>query len=57
MLLDSRDFPRDKTCGSGLSPRAIEILNELEIWEAVEPISEIPRDCSRTSESFAPLLE
>jgi len=39
VLLDSRDFPRDKTCGSGLSPRAIEILNELEIWEAIEPIA------------------
>jgi flavin-dependent dehydrogenase len=26
VLLDSRDFPRDKICGSGLSPRAIEMI-------------------------------
>ena len=39
VLLDSRDFPRDKTCGSGLSPHAIELLNELDVWQAIEPIA------------------
>jgi len=40
LLLDSHPFPRDKTCGSGLSPRAIEILRELEVWDAdVKPIA------------------
>ena len=39
VLLDSRDFPRDKTCGGGLSPHAIELLNELDVWQAIEPIA------------------
>src|SRR5262249_29720386 len=40
LLLDSHPFPRDKTCGSGLSPRAIEILRALEVWdEDVKPIA------------------
>jgi len=39
-LLDSHEFPRDKTCGSGLSPRAIEVLQQLEVWdEDVKPIA------------------
>ena len=37
LLLDAQDYPRDKTCGSGLSPRCIEVLRELGIWERVEP--------------------
>ena len=40
LLLDSHAFPRDKTCGSGLSPRAIGILRELEVWdEGVKPLA------------------
>lgn len=39
LLLDTHDFPRDKTCGSGLSPRAIEILQELDVWSDVEPLA------------------
>ncbi|MCA9521718.1 MAG: NAD(P)/FAD-dependent oxidoreductase [Myxococcales bacterium] len=35
VLLDAHDFPRDKTCGSGLSPRAIEVLRGLEVWGRV----------------------
>ena len=38
-LVDLHDFPRDKTCGSGLSPRAITALEELGVWSAVEPIA------------------
>jgi len=39
-LVDSHAFPRHKTCGSGLSPRAIEILQQLEVWdEDVKPIA------------------
>ena len=37
VLLDRADFPRDKTCGSGLSPRGIRTLRELGAWEAIEP--------------------
>ncbi|MCA9687891.1 MAG: FAD-dependent monooxygenase, partial [Myxococcales bacterium] len=38
-IVDLHDFPRDKTCGSGLSPRAITALKELGIWQHVEPIA------------------
>ena len=37
VLLDAQDYPRDKTCGSGLSPRGIAALRELGIWEQVAP--------------------
>lgn len=36
VLVDRHDFPRDKTCGSGISPRGIETLKELGIWNEVE---------------------
>ena len=36
VLVDKHDFPRDKTCGSGLSPRGIETLKELGVWAEVE---------------------
>jgi geranylgeranyl reductase family protein len=40
LLLDLHDFPRHKTCGSGLSPRAIELLGQLGVWdEHVKPIA------------------
>jgi geranylgeranyl reductase family protein len=28
-LLDKSDFPRDKTCGDGLTPRAVKVLKEM----------------------------
>lgn len=37
VLLDRHDFPRDKTCGSGVSPKGIEVLKELGVWDDVEP--------------------
>jgi len=36
VLVDSADFPRDKTCGSGLSPRGIEAAKELGVWSRLE---------------------
>jgi len=39
VLVDLHDFPRDKTCGSGLSPRAISTLKELGVWNRIEPIA------------------
>jgi flavin-dependent dehydrogenase len=36
VLVDSADFPRDKTCGSGLSPRGIEAAKELGVWPRLE---------------------
>jgi len=37
VLVDRADFPRDKTCGSGISPRGIRTLRELGVWDAVAP--------------------
>ncbi|HHH27935.1 MAG TPA: NAD(P)/FAD-dependent oxidoreductase [Polyangiaceae bacterium] len=39
VLVDRHDFPRDKTCGSGISPKGIQTLRELGVWDAVEPHS------------------
>jgi geranylgeranyl reductase family protein len=36
VLLDKHDFPRDKTCGSGISPKGIEVLRALGVWEEVQ---------------------
>ncbi|PRQ09994.1 NAD(P)/FAD-dependent oxidoreductase [Enhygromyxa salina] len=38
-IVDLHPFPRHKTCGSGLSPRAIQTLQQLGVWSNVEPIS------------------
>jgi menaquinone-9 beta-reductase len=35
VLVDRADFPRDKTCGSGVSPRGIRTLRELGVWDDV----------------------
>jgi len=37
VLLDTHPFPRDKTCGSGISPKGIEVLRQLGVWEQVRP--------------------
>lgn len=39
VLVDRHDFPRDKTCGSGISPKGITVLKELGVWDEVEPHS------------------
>ena len=33
LLLDKADFPRDKTCGDGLTPRALKILEDMGIFD------------------------
>lgn len=35
-LLDKFDFPRDKTCGDGLTPRAIKLLDEMGVLPQVK---------------------
>lgn len=35
-LLDKFDFPRDKTCGDGLTPRALEALSALGVLPTIE---------------------
>lgn len=41
LLIDAMEFPRDKTCGDGLTPRAIEQMHRLgmEAWLADRPRS------------------
>lgn len=36
VIVDRHDFPRDKTCGSGVSPKGIEVLRELGVLSEVE---------------------
>src|SRR5258708_23480903 len=35
LLLDKSNFPRDKTCGDGLGPRAISVLGDMGLLERV----------------------
>lgn len=35
LLLDKSDFPRDKTCGDGLTPRALRVLDDMNILPEV----------------------
>ena len=39
VMVDRADFPRDKTCGSGISPKGITCLRDLGVWADVEPHS------------------
>jgi geranylgeranyl reductase family protein len=36
LLLDRANFPRDKTCGDGLTPRALRVLDQMGILSEVE---------------------
>lgn len=35
LLLDKAEFPRDKTCGDGLTPRALDVLGQMDIQAQV----------------------
>src|SRR5690242_14014737 len=35
LLVDRADFPRDKTCGDGLTPRALRVLDRMTILDDV----------------------
>lgn len=39
VLVDKMDFPREKTCGSGISPKGVALLRELGVWADIEPHS------------------
>ena len=38
ILLDKSDFPRDKTCGDGLTPRALHVLEDMGILPEVRKV-------------------
>jgi len=50
LLLDKTDFPRDKTCGDGLTPRAVNVLQEMDLAGDLRRIGHI----IRRFEVFAP---
>lgn len=35
-LVDKAEFPRDKTCGDGLSPRALHVLQKMGLFESIK---------------------
>ncbi len=37
IIVDRHDFPRDKTCGSAISPKGIEVLKTLGVFDEVAP--------------------
>lgn len=39
LLLDKAQFPRDKTCGDGLTPRAITVLRKLGVLEQIQRVA------------------
>lgn len=38
ILLDKAEFPRDKTCGDGLSPRALAVLQDMGLLEKISQV-------------------
>lgn len=38
LLLDKVDFPRDKTCGDCLTPRALDVLDEMGVLDDIEKV-------------------
>jgi geranylgeranyl reductase family protein len=48
LLLDREDFPRDKCCGDGIAPHALDVLSRLGVDDAVEGWEPVRRlDLSR----------
>ena len=43
LLLDKADFPRDKTCGDGLSPRALAVLADMSLVADLLPHGQVIR--------------
>ena len=39
LLIDKSDFPRDKTCGDGLTPRAVGVLGDMGILKRIEQLA------------------
>jgi geranylgeranyl reductase family protein len=38
LLLDKSEFPRDKTCGDAVSPRALKVLKSVDLFDSVREI-------------------
>ncbi len=46
LLLDKFSFPRDKTCGDGLTPRALRILDEMGLLERIQAGARATASCA-----------
>lgn len=55
VLLDKSDFPRDKTCGDGLSPRALAVLQEMDLLETVKAAGFVIHEATVYSPNGAPV--
>ncbi|GAA4694551.1 geranylgeranyl reductase family protein [Phytohabitans rumicis] len=42
LLLDRADFPRDKACGDGIAPHALDVLADLGVPDAAEGFAPVP---------------
>lgn len=52
LLIDAATFPRDKTCGDGLTPLAVKTLDELGVLPAVEGVGAVRIDHTRIKGPF-----
>ncbi|MCI0826401.1 MAG: FAD-dependent oxidoreductase, partial [Chloroflexi bacterium] len=41
LLVDKSDFPRDKTCGDGLTPRALHILDQMGLLDDLKATTQV----------------
>lgn len=39
VLLDRDEFPRTKTCGSGLGPRCLSLCKEIGLWDRMSSLA------------------
>ena len=42
VLIDRADFPRDKACGDGIAPHALDVLADLGVTGAVDGFAPVP---------------
>jgi geranylgeranyl reductase family protein len=54
-MLDKASFPRDKTCGDGLSPRALAVLEEMGVLPEVQAVSHRVDDLTIISPRGVPI--
>ena len=40
LVCEKKDFPREKTCGDGLTPRAVKVLEEMGLGERAQDVGE-----------------
>ena len=46
-VVERKTFPREKTCGDGLTPRAVKQLADMGLEPRAQPVPPLPRACGR----------